>query len=345
MNDTISELPYYPVELPKSEATLESVFNYFQASEHLVDPDARREYFSQMDGEAMLHHVQNIRSLVETGEADQYHEFDGEGVSTGSLQPPHPEDKPKLFMYAWDGVANSILSNDNYSTEQALKYAGLVAGGAIVLTHLFGDGNGRTSRIVAGEVMHGSGVSRDDLKNYIVGSEKALYIRPPQDFSLKRMPFKLNDSDGSIRAGMLEYVSEEELRVALAYQRKTGNEDLVLVSDEKVEGDEAVERECYRRFLAAGFMAWVDVATANPAMSPNNELTADFFERRIARSSSCIGGGNSDLIKSREERISRDRKNLQFMRENYGTNDEWRIPYLEQYALRSRVLSGKLIEE
>lgn len=68
--------------------------------------------------------------------------------------------------------------------------------------------------------MHGSGVSRDDLKNYIVGSEKALYIRPPQDFSLKRMPFKLNDSDGLIRAGMLEYVSEEELRVALAYQRK-----------------------------------------------------------------------------------------------------------------------------
>lgn len=51
------------------------------------------------------------------------------------------------------------------------------------------------------------------------------------------------------------------------------------------------------------------------------------------------------MIKSREERISRDRKNLQFMRENYGTNDEWRIPYLEQYALRSRVLSGKLIEE
>lgn len=97
--------------------------------------------------------------------------------------------------------------------------------------------------------------------------------------------------------------------------------------------------------LAAGFMAWVDVATANPAMLPNNELTANFFERRIARSSSCIGGGNPDLIKSREERISRDRKNLQFMRENYGTNDEWRIPYLEQYALRSRVLSGKLIEE
>lgn len=352
--------PEEPKELGHSNEHVSAVLNYLQSIDDLSESESRRHYFEQIDGVAMLDHIRKLRSLVETGDGVVPHKIDGEGVRTGSLQPPCHEDKEKLVISAWDVVREHILSSEKYSTSEALTYAGLVMGGAVVLTHMFGDGNGRVSRILAHELMKGAETSNEEVLDLLTNGEKSLYVRPPQDFGLRKWPLKLNNADDALFERMNEYITAEEFTVASEFQHKTDNDHLTSMPGETFSEEEQYERECYRKFLAAGFMAWLDEVRDNPVISPNNELTKEFYDKNIQRMDAIISGYKQELqqpnlnenrrsylegrIKKGEAGQGRRRDIVRYLEEHYGVSGEWKIPYLEQYRLRSLMLTGKPLD-
>ncbi len=266
----------------------QDVSEYFAyRADELKDPSVRREHFLQMSGEDFIDEVQRLRSLIETGNSLVQHAFDGHNVHTGILDPPDRADKEALLSTSWDTV-KKILGDYDISDDQALERAGVVVGTMLVLIHPFGDGNGRTARILS--LMIERGVADDDDVRRLLHHDGA---------SAWKLGFcyeaRVSGSTGTgewlldeqfnkqgREAYVDRYITDEERSDSYRHKTRRG-------TDEATSLDEArYWKNAWRKRRAGEYLAVLDLIDDNPTLPISSDLKRlkrlrDKTDREIAQ--------------------------------------------------------------
>lgn len=134
----------------------QDIINYMGSNERLGDVVQRRDYFVSLDDDEFIDLLQQVASLVRTGDANVRQYFDGEYVGLPGHEVPDHREKEALLRETWK-TAKSFLADTEIGDQDALDYAALTVAGGFLYAHPFSDGNGRTSRVISYMISQGSG--------------------------------------------------------------------------------------------------------------------------------------------------------------------------------------------
>lgn len=170
---------------------------FYEQNEALKDPAFRREHFASLEQDDFLNLLQQVNSLIRTGEDDSLQPFDGDGVALEMHDVPDSRDKEQLLRETWD-VARGFLADKKLSDEDALAYAGLTVAGGILFSHPFSDSNGRSSRVVSHMIIQGQHTNTEDDLEAVLGSEgrDAWFVMPLPNVTAiyTNLPFEHSDA-------------------------------------------------------------------------------------------------------------------------------------------------------
>ena len=140
----------------------QQIVEYVQRNKVLADPITRRDYFEQMTEEDFIDVIQQVASIVRTGDSNHPQHFDGTKVALMGHEVPDQREKESLLRETWQ-TAQTLLHDRRLSDEDALEYAALTVAGGLLYVHPFADGNGRTSRTLSYMIARGA-ESEDELR-------------------------------------------------------------------------------------------------------------------------------------------------------------------------------------
>jgi hypothetical protein len=125
------------------------------------DEDSRREIISKLSAEQYSQLITGINGVLRNKEKTDWN-MDGGGVRVQGVEGivgghifPHPRDKAEIISKSWEGAQQ--MNNDGRDLEEI----GILLGSLLVETHPFGDGNGRTSRLIY--LMTKGGYSQEEI--------------------------------------------------------------------------------------------------------------------------------------------------------------------------------------
>lgn len=182
--------------LPHENNYASDLATLMRANEQLIDPIQRRDYFGQFEASDFMDVVQQVASVVRTGDASARQYFDGAAVGIAGRQVPHHEDKEMLLRETWQ-VAKGFLSDPTLSDQDALDYAALTVAGGLLYAHPFADGNGRTSRGLSYMISQGS-ARAEELEGILASSYGGgkWSVAPAVLAATPKTYFKGNQPDG-----------------------------------------------------------------------------------------------------------------------------------------------------
>ena len=174
----------------------QEIHEWAERTEALSDPVTRRDYFEHIEPKDFIDLVEQVSSLVRTGDSTQRQPLDGEKVRLMFHEVPDQRDKEQLLVETWE-TARSFLSNPDIDDDSALEYAALTAAGGLLLTHPFLDGNGRTSRVIS--LLISQGVKNEsDLKELL-----------SKQSSRNLSAWEISPSDGNMISGAAAYNGDQ----------------------------------------------------------------------------------------------------------------------------------------
>ncbi len=157
------------------------------------DESARRELISTLSDEQYCQLITGINGILRGKEKEDWN-MDGVGVTAiahevrGAHIFPNYPDKKDIIVKSWEGAQQMNASGRD------LEEIGMLLGSILVETHPFGDGNGRTSRLVY--LMTKGGYSKEEMQK-ILGE----YGRDEFDMALEK---------GSVSNGGIDTVFEKK---------------------------------------------------------------------------------------------------------------------------------------
>lgn len=187
--------------MPENEAVsheknhAQDIAEFIHSNERLIDPTQRRDYFNQLDEDGFIDMVQQMASLVRTGDADARQHFDGDQVSLMGTEVPDQREKEDLLRKTW-AVAKEYLNDNEIPDQDALDYAALTVAGGILLAHPFMDGNGRTTR--ATSFMISQGTANSEVLHDIIANTNGgghWNVKPDQITATEKQVYKGNQPD------------------------------------------------------------------------------------------------------------------------------------------------------
>jgi hypothetical protein len=131
---------------------------------------------AHLEPEDFLEMTQRVNNTIRGGDSNVTQSLDGEYVRLASHDVPAQQDKEQLMLETWQGV-QTILKDQSLSTEEALRYSALLAGGGIALIHPFIDSNGRTSRTMARVIDGGTDESFESDMQKVLSSKGSDYFQ------------------------------------------------------------------------------------------------------------------------------------------------------------------------
>lgn len=167
------------------------ITEFMHSDERFADSVQRRDFFCSLDEVEFIDILQQVASLVRTGNASSLQHFDGDTVGLTGHEVPDQREKEALLRETWQ-TAKSFLADSKIDDQDALDYAALTVAGGFLYVHPFSDGNGRTSRVISYMISQGFGRG-NELQNALASSygggywnvtpDKIIPLTPERKFS------------------------------------------------------------------------------------------------------------------------------------------------------------------
>lgn len=177
----ITEAEFHEI-VPHDISEAKVLSDFYEQNESLTDTAWRRDYFEHLKPEDFIDLLQQVNSMIRSGDAEYRQHFDGmvTGVGLHTYEIPDGQDANQLLKETWE-VARGFLCNAKLSDEDALVWAGLTVAGAILYIHPFADGNGRSSRVVSHMMIEGRNDNTKQQLEHILDEDGRIEwsITPP----------------------------------------------------------------------------------------------------------------------------------------------------------------------
>lgn len=192
----------------------------------LIYPETRKEFLQHLSTEEFLDMLTTANGIMRNLPTEE-HGFDGDGSTLPLLSMPHDEDKLPLLSNSFEKVQRYVAEQDTYvDADRVMAVAGMALEAAIIHTHPFADGNGRTGRFIGALFMDGTeDINR--FKKQVASSKYHQTHFPPavakmgteQEASVELpmldiMDARFKDSD-LVNCDQLEQTEKEELLALL----------------------------------------------------------------------------------------------------------------------------------